>query len=214
MADPFESNYIARPEEIVFRDKVVSRLVVILTAVMALFFSVAATISYFVEHAPVAAVVGIITVMLLLGFFAFIHSVARTVITQDELRVQWGFRDIRIPLVGITAMKIRVPTRVEMIEAMKEPGSPRIDAISVSTSKVLEITWTDTQQDTIRRLWLGSETPQALQAAIQEQQAIVIAALPPPSIEPTLNNSKPLQTTTDELEEEELSKATISHLEN
>lgn len=169
--DEYEAS-MAAPGEALHRDKLVSRSLALVSLGMTLFTFVAAAGAGLTEGAPLAAVLGVGSVGLATAFIGLTRSVLRTVVTKDELRIQWGLWGPTIPLAAVSAVSVRHDcSRVAMNEAMRAPGSAPVQMMGpISRTPVVDIEWTD-EKGKARRAWLGASDAEALAAAIRRGMA-------------------------------------------
>lgn len=165
--DEYEAS-IAAPGEVVHRDKLVSRLLAwVCLAMMLLSFGAAA--GGLSDGAPIGVGLGVGAVGLLFLFLGLTRTVLRTVVTTSDIRVQWGLWGPRIALPSVKAVSVRHDySRQALIEAMREPGSPRIEMFALPPSgPILDLAWTDAESGRARRAWLGAGDAAALCEAIR-----------------------------------------------
>lgn len=162
--DPYGAT-IAAADEVVHRDKVVSRMTFVACVLMALLFGGIA-----IGGAVQGAIAGAVGVGLFALFglaMALTRSVLRTVVTRTELRIHWGLWGPTIPLASISSVRVRRASRDEMLRATKEPGRPRIEIQQIPDVRdIVEVEWTD-EAGKGRRAWIGANDAPSLAAAIE-----------------------------------------------
>lgn len=167
--DAYEATNIASTNEVLHRDKVVSRFTAFACIAMALLLGGVAIGGF--ANGSIAGGIGLAVVSLASLFLALTRSVLRTVVTKDDLRIHWGLWGPRIALDAITSMRTRSATRQEMIKAAAEAGKARIEIFQIPTpGDVLEIEWTD-ETGKARRAWVGANDARGLQAAIERARS-------------------------------------------
>jgi len=156
---------IAPAEEVLFRDKVVSRLTFYACVLMgALFLALAAGGA---AQGAFAGAIGMALFGAAATFLGLTRSILRTVVTREDVRIHWGLWGPRIALSSIRSVRVRDATRQGMIEASREQGRPRIEVFQIpAPAPIVEIEWTDATGKA-RRAWIGSSEASSLAAAIE-----------------------------------------------